>query len=90
MDLLHFVNAFHIEVSKLLDKVESLGEANGYMEWVVGRLGDYEVYFLWFPRTKKLVYVLKSGKVQKEAEVEVKNRLAAIAQVEKIVQELKR
>ncbi|MFN7105444.1 MAG: hypothetical protein ACK4M3_02495 [Pyrobaculum sp.] len=89
MDLLQFVEAFHVEGAKLLDVVESAGEAGGVMEWVVGRVGSYEVYFLWFPATRRLIYVIKSGEMRREGVVEARGRLDAIAQVEKIVRTLR-
>ncbi|MFN3803538.1 MAG: hypothetical protein ACK4SY_00575 [Pyrobaculum sp.] len=89
MDLLQFVEAFHVEGAKLLDVVESAGEAGGAMEWVIGRVGGYEVYFLWFPTTRRLVYVVKSGETQREGVIEARGRLDAIAQMEKIVRNLR-
>ncbi|MEM1598908.1 MAG: hypothetical protein QXP31_05745 [Pyrobaculum sp.] len=89
MNLLHFIQSFHIEVAKLLDKVEAAGESRGLMEWVNGRVGAYEVYFLWFPKTKKLVYAIRGPGVYKEEELDAASSLDAIAQAERIVARLR-
>ncbi|MEZ0318684.1 MAG: hypothetical protein ABWK05_01640 [Pyrobaculum sp.] len=89
MNLLRFIQSFHVEVAKLLDRVEAAGEANGLMEWVNGNVGSYEVYFLWFPKTKKLVYVVVGPGVYKEEELDAASSLEAIAQAERVVARLR-
>ncbi|ABP50589.1 MULTISPECIES: hypothetical protein [Pyrobaculum] len=89
MNLLNFIGAFHVEVSRLLDIVESAGEASGYMEWATGKVGDVEVFFLWFPKTRRLVYAIQ-GHQRNYGEVEVKGVLEAIAYVERMLKQLRR
>jgi hypothetical protein len=90
VNLLNFIDTFHTEVAKSFDVVESSGEANGLMEWVNGRVKNYEVYFLWFPKSRRLVYVVKGPGVYKEEAVEVRSALDAIAFAERLLQQLKR
>lgn len=89
MNLLNFIGAFHVEVSRLLDNVESAGEAGGYLEWASGKVGETEVFFLWFPKTRRLVYAIQ-GRQRNFGEVEVKGVLEAIAYVERLVKQLRR
>ncbi|MEM1902528.1 MAG: hypothetical protein QXW44_02490 [Pyrobaculum sp.] len=88
MNLLYFIGDFYIEVSKMLEVVNSLGEANG-LQWVNGVFGKWEVYFLWFPKAKKLLCVVKNGEVEKSWEVVVKDVFEAIAVAERILSRLK-
>jgi hypothetical protein len=89
VNLLHFIGSFHTEVAKMLDSVDNAGEANGYLEWINGRVGRYEIYLLWFPKTRRLAYLVKSSGKVKEDEIELKNSLDAIAYVERLIQQLK-
>lgn len=89
MNLLHFIGSFHTEVAKMLDLVDNAGEANGYLEWVNGRVGKYEIYLLWFPKTRRLAYLVRGSGQRKENEVELKNSLDAIAFTERLIQQLK-
>ncbi|AAL64880.1 hypothetical protein [Pyrobaculum aerophilum] len=88
MNLLHFIGSFHVEIAKRLDAVESAGETNGYMEWVNGRVKNVELYFLWFPKARRLVYIIKGPGVRKEGEVETKGLLDAIAYAERLIQQI--
>lgn len=89
MTLLHFIEAFHVEVAKMLDETYSAGEAGGLMEWANGRWKNYELYFLWFPKTKKLVYVVRGPHTYDEGIYEAKSAVDAIAAVERLLQRLK-
>lgn len=90
MNLLDFIGAFHAEVSKMLDAVDSHGEAGGLMEWANGRVGNYEVYFLWFPKTQRLVCTVRGPGVNKDETVAVKSSLDAIALAEQLIRRLKK
>ncbi len=90
MNLLDFIGSFHTEVSKMLDAVDSQGEAGGLMEWANGKVGHYELYFLWFPKTRRLAYVVKGPGVNKMETVEVKSLLDAIAFAEQVIRRLRR
>ncbi|MGB9706362.1 MAG: hypothetical protein ACPL3C_12990 [Pyrobaculum sp.] len=89
MNLLHFIGSFHTEVAKMLDSVDNAGEANGYLEWVNGRVDGCEIYLLWFPKTRRLAYLVRGSGRRKEGEVELKNSLDAIAFAERLIQQLK-
>jgi len=88
--MLNFIETFHREVAKRLDAVDSAGEAAGLMEWANGRVGKCDVYFLWFPATKRLVYTIKCPAGLREGEVEAKSHVEAVAHVEKIIASLRR
>lgn len=90
MNLLDFIGSFRAEVSKMLDAVNSQGEAGGLMEWANGKVGHYELYFLWFPKTRRLAYVVKGPGINKMETVEVKNSLDAIAFAEQVIRRLRR
>ncbi len=90
MNLLDFIGTFHAEVSKMLDAVDSHGEAGGLMEWANGKVGNYEVYFLWFPKTRRLVYAVRGPGVNKEETIEVKSSLDAIAFAERVIKRLRK
>ena len=90
MNLLDFIGTFHAEVSKMLDAVDSHGEAGGLMEWANGKVGNYEVYFLWFPKTRRLVYAVRGPGVNKEETIEVKSSLDAIAFAERLIKRLRK
>ncbi len=90
MNLLDFIGSFHAEVSKMLDAVDSHGEAGGLMEWANGKVGNYEVYFLWFPKTRRLVYAVRGPGVNKEETIEVKSSLDAIAFAERVIKRLRK
>jgi len=88
--MLNFIETFHREVAKRLDAVDSAGEAGGLMEWANGKVGKCEVYFLWFPATKRLVYAVKCPAGRREGEVETKSYVEAIAYAEKIISSLRK
>jgi len=90
VNLLDFIGSFRAEVSKMLDAVNSQGEAGGLMEWANGKVGHYELYFLWFPKTRRLAYVVKGPGINKMETVEVKNSLDAIAFAEQVIRRLRR
>jgi len=90
VNLLDFIGTFHAEVSKMLDAVDSHGEAGGLMEWANGKVGNYEVYFLWFPKTRRLVYAVRGPGVNKEETIEVKSSLDAIAFAERVIKRLRK
>jgi hypothetical protein len=90
VNLLHFIGAFHAEVSRMLDAVDSHGEAGGLMEWANGRVGNYEVYFLWFPKTRRLVCTVRGPGVNKDETVAVKSSLDAIALAEQLIRRLRK
>ena len=77
-----FFTAFHQEASKLFDVVEAAGEAGGYLEWANGRVGEAEVFFLWFPKARRLVYVInkeqrEEGEVDADTPIEVASKIVA-------------
>ncbi|ABL89024.1 conserved hypothetical protein [Pyrobaculum islandicum DSM 4184] len=90
MDLLKFIETFNAEIAKRLDVVESRGETNGLMEWVNGRVGNYEVYFLWFPKTKRLAYAVRGPGLRKEEVVNLGSVFEAVAYVERVISQLKK
>ena len=90
MNLLDFIGNFRTEVSKMFDVVNSHGEAGGLMEWANGKVGSYELYFLWFPKTRRLTYAVRGPGVNKMETVEVKSLLDAIAFAEQLIRRLRR
>jgi len=53
-------------------------------------VGNYEVYFLWFPKTRRLVYAVRGPGVNKEETIEVKSSLDAIAFAERVIKRLRK
>ena len=80
--------AFHQEASKLLDAVEAAGEAGGYLEWASGKVGETEVFFLWFPKTKRLVYAINKEQ-REEGEVDADTPMKAVQAASKIVAKIR-
>ncbi|MEM1568648.1 MAG: hypothetical protein QXI84_09220 [Thermofilaceae archaeon] len=74
-----FFASFSEEVVRLFDDVESAGHAGGYMEWANGRVGNCEVYFLWFPRRGVLHYVVVVGGEKAEESVKAATAAEALA-----------